>query len=102
VQLTVAVTDEIFAGTRSAVRKAIKAFPGTAGPEAALVFSCAIRKLVLGTRTGVELDITRSELGDAVPICGFYCYGEIAPIKSGSSRFHNETIVAVLLGEAAA
>jgi hypothetical protein len=101
VQLTVAATDEIFAGTRSAVRRAVERFPEGSAPEAALVFSCAIRKLVLGTRTGTELDIARSELGDAVPVGGFYCFGEIAPIESGATRFHNETIVALLLGEAA-
>ena len=100
VQLTVAVTDEIFAGTRSAVQKAMKGFPVASSPEAALVFSCAIRKLVLGTRTGAELDIARGELGEAIPICGMYCFGEIAPIATGATRFHNETIVAVLLGEA--
>jgi hypothetical protein len=102
VRLTVAVTDEIFAGTRSAVEKARSSFPGPAGPAAALVFSCAIRKLVLGTRTGREVDIARTELGADVPISGFYCFGEIAPIASGATRFHNETVVAVLLGESPA
>jgi hypothetical protein len=101
VQLTVGMTDEIFAGTRSAVRKAVEGFGNGGMLGAALIFSCAIRKLVLGTRTGRELDIVRHTLGASVPICGFYCYGEIAPIASGSSRFHNETIVAVLLGESA-
>ncbi len=101
VRLTVAVTGDIFDGTRSAVRHAIDAYPATtAPPAAALVFSCAIRKMVLGTRTGLELDIARDELGSSVPICGLYCYGEIAPLATGATRFHNETIVTVLLGEA--
>jgi hypothetical protein len=102
VRLAVAVTDEIFEGARSAIVKARNAFPGTSAPAAALVFSCAIRRLVLGTRIGRELDIARSELGKDVPISGFYCFGEIAPIESGATRFHNETVVAVLLGESAA
>jgi hypothetical protein len=101
VRLTVAVIDDVFDGTRSAVQQALKGFPSADTPEAALVFSCAIRKLVLGTRTGTELDITRRELGPTVPICGLYCYGEIAPLDTGATRFHNETIVTVLLGEAA-
>ena len=102
VQLTIAVTDEILEGTRSAVQKAIKAYPDDASsPQGALIFSCAIRKLVLGTRSGTELDIARDELGAGVPICGFYCFGEIAPLEGGSTRFHNETIVAVMMGEAA-
>ena len=100
-RLTVAVTDDILEGTRSAVRQAIEGYATTAVPEAALVFSCAIRKTVLGTRTGTELDITRHELGSSIPICGLYCFGEIAPLVTGATRFHNETIVTVLLGEAA-
>jgi hypothetical protein len=98
VQLAVTMTDEIFEGTRSAIRKARQAFPADATPEAGLIFSCMIRKLLLGTKTGTEIDIARGELGEAMPLCGFYSYGEIAPIESGSTQFHNETIVAVLLG----
>jgi hypothetical protein len=100
VQLTVAVTDEIFDGVRSAVSKAIDRYPKDATPEAALVFSCAVRKYLLGSRTGTEFDIARKELGPDLPIFGFYCFGEIAPLESGSDRFHNETIVALLLGAA--
>jgi hypothetical protein len=98
VQLTVAVTQEIFDGARSALQKAVKAFPEGSPPEAALMFSCAIRKYLLGTRTGHEFEIALEELG-TVPICGFYSYGEIAPVEPGSpTRFHNETMVALLLG----
>jgi hypothetical protein len=100
VQLTVAVTDEIFDGVRSAVTKAVTRFPKDHEPDAALVFSCAVRKYLLGSRTGTELDIARHELGTDLPVFGFYCFGEIAPLESGSDRFHNETIVAVLLGAA--
>jgi hypothetical protein len=98
VQLTVAVTDDVFGGAPSAVSKAIKGYPAGLKPDAALIFSCAIRKYVLGTRTGTEIEIARRELGQALPVCGFYSYGEIAPDDSGTSRFHNETIVAVVLG----
>jgi hypothetical protein len=98
VQLTVAMTDEIFEGTKSAINKAIKGYPDDSKPAGALVFSCAIRKFVLGTRAGTELEITRDELGPTVPICGFYAYGEIGPTESGISRWHNETMVALLLG----
>jgi hypothetical protein len=99
VRLTVATTDEVFEGTRSALATALQTFPEGSSPEAALVFSCAIRKLFLGTRTGTELKIAREVAGSDLPICGFYCFGEIAPLEDpGSPRFHNETIVAVLLG----
>jgi hypothetical protein len=100
VQLTVAVIDDVFDGTRSSVQQALKTFPASASAEGALVFSCAIRKWVLGTRTASELDITRQELGPGIPIAGLYCFGEIAPLDSGATGFHNETFVTVLLGEA--
>jgi hypothetical protein len=99
VQLTVAVTEEIFEGTRSAISKAIDGYPATSSPDAALVFSCAVRKRLLGTRSATEIEIARQRLGPDVPIAGLYCYGEIAPLESGFDHFHNETIVAVLLGE---
>jgi len=99
VQLTVATTDEIFQGTKSALSKALEGFPQGIHPDAGLVFSCGIRKLLLGTRTGKEIDMTRELFGADLPVAGFYCFGEIAPMASPDlSRFHNETIVAVLLG----
>jgi hypothetical protein len=98
VQLAVALTDEIFDGARSAIRKARKRFPANVEPEAAVLFSCMVRKAVLGSQTSTEGEIARGELGLAVPMCGFYSYGEIAPIESGATQLHNETMVAVLLG----
>lgn len=101
VQLTTAATDEIFDGARSALSQAIDQFPDGHEPEAALIFSCAIRKYLLGTRTGTEYDITQQMLGDGVPVCGFYSFGEIAPLdEGGEARYHNETMVALLLGTA--
>lgn len=100
VQLTVAMTEEIFDGAKAAMQKALKAYPTGSDPEAALLVSCVIRKLVLGTRTGTEIEIARRELGEAMPICGFYSFGEIAPIESGPTRLHHEAMVAVLLGTA--
>jgi hypothetical protein len=101
VQLTIAATDEIFEGTAAAVSKAIQGYPKGSTPEAALVFSCAIRKFLLGTRTGTELEMIRERLGRTIPVSGFYCFGEIAPVRTaGPARYHNETIVAVVLGSA--
>ncbi len=99
VQLTTAATDEIFDGARSALSQAMDQFPAGGKPEAALIFSCAIRKYLLGTRTGTEYEILRQMLGDGVPVCGFYSFGEIAPLdEGGEARYHNETMVALLMG----
>jgi hypothetical protein len=99
VQLTVAATEEIFDGARSALKQAVDRYPSPRDPEAAVIFSCAIRKYLLGTRTGDEFQILSEDLGGAVPVCGFYSFGEIAPFDAGGEiRFHNETLVAILMG----
>jgi hypothetical protein len=99
VQLTTANTEEILAGARASVALALERFPAGPGPEAALVFSCAVRKALLGSRTQVEAQLVRSVLGSAVPVAGLYCYGEIGPVvESGGSRLLNETFVTLLLG----
>jgi sigma-B regulation protein RsbU (phosphoserine phosphatase) len=57
------------------------------------------RRFLLGTRAGREIDQVRQELGSDVPVAGFYCVGEIAPMpRARGSEFHNATMVAVLLG----
>jgi hypothetical protein len=99
VQLTMAGTDEIFEGAKASFADALARFPEGARPDAALLFSCATRKYLLGTRAGREIEIAREVLGDAMPIGGIYCMGEIAPMASADgSRFHNATMVSVLLG----
>jgi hypothetical protein len=99
VQLTVAATDQIVEGVRSSVAAALRTFPSGAAPDAALVYSCATRRFLLGTRTSREIELMRDLVGRDVPIAGFYCLGEFAPLASGEgSRFHNATVVSVLLG----
>jgi hypothetical protein len=98
VQLTTTSTDEILAGTKDALDRAVDTFPPDATPEAALIFSCAVRKFFLGGRTHEEAELARSVLGD-LPTTGMYCYGEIGPVPGmDRSRFLNETFVALLLG----
>jgi small ligand-binding sensory domain FIST len=98
VQITTADTDEVLAGTRAALERAVAEFPSGARPDAALLFSCAVRKFMLGSRAPVEAELARSVLGD-VPTIGTYCYGEVGPLAgASSSRFLNETFVALLLG----
>ena len=101
VQITMAATDQIFEGARASISEALAAFPAGVQPEGALLFSCATRKYLLGTRAGHEFDLARDVLGNNVPIGGFYCLGEIAPMASPDlTRFHNATMVSVLLGSA--
>jgi hypothetical protein len=100
VQITTAGTEEIFEGTRSSVADALARYPAGKSPDAALVYSCATRRYLLGTRAGNEIELVRAALGKDVPVAGFYCLGEIAPSPATVDRtqFHNATLVSVLLG----
>jgi hypothetical protein len=99
VQLTTTNPEDILAGTRDALARVSADFPAGARPEAALIFSCMVRKFLLGTRTRVEAEMARDQLGAAIPMAGLYCAGEIGPVPGvGASRFLNETFVTLLLG----
>jgi hypothetical protein len=98
VQLTTADADDVLAGTKDALEHAVADFPSGARPQAAIIFSCAIRRFMLGSRTPAEAELARSVLGD-IPTVGTYCYGEVGPVEGTStSRFLNETFVTLLLG----
>lgn len=100
VQIAIASRDAILEGCRKSVGGAFAAYPHGKAPEAALVFSCAARKMLLGTRTAEEFGIVREVLGTDVPVCGFYGYGEIGPLAGASpaSNYHNEAFVCLLMG----
>lgn len=98
VQLTTTNPESMLDATTEAVERARAAFPDGATPSAVLVFSCAVRKFMLGTRSGQEVASAANLLPDT-PIAGMYCIGEIAPTgASPGSHFLNETFVALLLG----
>jgi len=99
VQITVAGTEQIFEGARASMQDALAAFPAGKTPDAALLYSCATRRYLLGTRVGREFEAVRDLLGTSIPIAGMYCLGEIAPMASPDrTQFHNATMVSVLLG----
>lgn len=101
VQITMAATEQIIEGAKASIVHALDDFPAGSRPEAALLFSCATRKFLLGTRAGGEIDLVRDVLGASVPVGGIYCMGEIAPMAmavTDRTRFHNATLVSILLG----
>jgi hypothetical protein len=100
VQLAVATPDEILAGATRAMQVAAERFPAGSHPGAALLVSCAVRKMMLGTRTGGEYERLLAASPPGLPMAGFYAYGEIAPFSGGGSRFLNGTCVSILLGTA--
>lgn len=68
-------------------------------PRFALVFSCTSRAQLFGRALGSEISAIQDRLGQAVPLIGFYDYGEQAPLSAagfrGRSHYHNETAVVV-------
>jgi hypothetical protein len=99
VQLTTATTEDILSGTGQSLAAATADFPAGARPEAALMFSCVVRRMLLGSRASTEVALARTELGPSVALAGLYCYGEIGPIAGvSSSRYLNSTFVTLLLG----
>jgi serine phosphatase RsbU (regulator of sigma subunit) len=100
VQLTEVTRERIIADTEASVATMVKRYRDDWQPAVALAFSCATRKQILGTRTPEELKILKDYLPAPLPICGFYTFGELAPLQPGdSSRLHNCTLVTLLIGE---
>ncbi len=99
VQIAMATTEEILDGTDRSVQEAIAGFPEDATAAGALIAACAIRNMLLGTRTNDEIERIKGAVGPGLPIAGFYAFGEIAPFMGTTTpRFHNETCVTVLIG----
>lgn len=74
--------------------------------RAIIVFNCIARRKLFGEDAGDEIRAIQEVLGHAVPLIGFYTYGEQAPlggetrnIERCNTTFHNETIVLYVLGE---
>lgn len=98
VQITDAALEDIIGASQTSFAEALKSYPGHA-PQAALFFSCAWRRQILGTRTNEEYKAIAQQLGQAVQGCGFYTYGEIAPSqKYGATFLHNTMFLTVLIG----
>ena len=94
-----ATRDQILSGVGVSSASARASYPGEA-PAAALVFSCAGRHALLGTRVGRELEQFEASIGQDIPAVGFYTYGEFCPLPvSPTSRAHGSTFVTVLIGE---
>jgi hypothetical protein len=98
VNLTCGDKDSILAAADTAAREARTAI-GDATPELIFCYSCIARRIVLGSRTGEEIERIRARFGLQVPILGFYSYGEYCPVGAAACNdLHNETITLNVLG----
>ena len=97
VQLMRASLDRLIDGASEAAAQAATNLP----PGALTVaVSCVGRRLILGGRTEDELEATLSGLPPQSHLVGFYSYGEIAPIVTGTCDLHNQTMTLASFWEA--
>jgi hypothetical protein len=99
VQLMKANFDRLIDGASQASEDAHRAVERRR-PAVALLISCVGRRLVLKQRIEEELEAVQEVVGDGVPLCGFYSYGEVAPF-GGTQRceLHNQTMTVTTLNE---
>ncbi|MCB0914512.1 MAG: FIST C-terminal domain-containing protein [Actinobacteria bacterium] len=63
-----------------------------------IAVSCVGRRLVLGERTGEELEAVTESLGDGDHVVGFYSYGEISS-AAGFCGLYNQTMTITTISE---
>ncbi len=68
------------------------------GPEAAVLYSCVGRQMVLGSDADKEVAAVHRALG-RVPLSGFFSFGEIGPTVTAGPAFYNHTAILVCLSE---
>jgi hypothetical protein len=99
VQITDASREDILAASETSLKEALDRYPGI-NPTAVFLVSCSARRRILGTLTQKEYQLVKNHLSKDLPCCGFYAYGEIAPLETHSqAKFHNKTFVTLLMGE---
>ena len=103
VKMTIGNDADIIAAAGKGARIAMDKLPlrkAASKPKAVFLYSCMARKLVLGSRTNEEILAVQHEVGNTVPLIGFYTYGEYAPAgRSDHSFFHNETVTMTVIGD---
>jgi hypothetical protein len=100
VQMATASRTEILLGAKTSMQQALAGYPGPQ-PEVALLFSCASRRKILGTRAPEEYQLIQTCFDFPITCAGFYTYGEIAPFPQlGEVQLHQDTLVTLLLGTA--
>jgi hypothetical protein len=79
-------------GAQDAAKFALQGLDGSA-PQLALLISGVGRRLVLKQETEAELEAIHEVFTDGCQLCGFYSYGEIAPLlDSQVCTLHNQTM----------
>ncbi len=100
IQLTQPDPAAILQASQKNTLLALTHFPGNDLPAGVLWFSCVSRALVLQHDPASEFRTAMQGMPDALPVAGFYAYGEIAPGgPMGGPTYHSSTLVTLMLGE---
>ena len=92
---------------QDAARRLMKEFAtDKAKPKFVLMFNCIAREKLFGEKANDEIQAIMDIIGKDVPLLGFYTYGEQAPLggevrdkEKINTRFYNETVVMLAIGE---
>ena len=68
-------------------------------PLLCIAISCIGRKLLLKSRIDEEVEAVKEILPQDANIIGFYSYGEISPLASGTCDLHNQTMTLTAIWE---
>lgn len=92
--------DRVIQGAGDAGLAAATVTAAAAGaPVLAITVSCVGRRLVLGERTGEEIEAVADSLPAGAAQIGFYAYGGIAPHGFGACNLHNQTMTLTTICE---
>lgn len=102
-QLMRGTHDRLVAGAEQAAALVAGLADPVRGERLALLVSCVGRRLLMGQRTGDEVEAVQRTLGHNTRCFGFYSYGELAPHAAGGPcDLHNQTMTVTVIGEALA
>ncbi len=69
-------------------------------PQCVLFFSCAMRRMILIPEEDGEINIFKRNIGENIPLIGFYSYGEFCiPETEKENLVHHETLTIASLRE---
>ncbi len=68
-------------------------------PLLCIAISCVGRKLLLKSRIDEEIEAIEEVLPRNTEVIGFYSYGEISPVASGTCSLHNQTMTLTAIWE---
>lgn len=107
IRLMIGSKEKAIEAAEEAAKKVMRDFESEkARPKFVLMFNCIAREKLFQQRAHEEIDAITAIIGKDVPVLGFYTYGEQAPLggetknpKLIQSRFYNETVVILAVGE---